>query len=76
MEAKYAALLETKGKNPAPNLFLPQLQKLLHSNLLAEGLALEKTEELSANPVDFCREILGFKPYAYQEEFIKLFVEN
>ena len=65
-----------KAKTLRPNQFLPQWQKLQHSNLLAEGLALEKTEELSANPVDFCREILGFKPYAYQEEFIKLFVEN
>ena len=67
---------KTKAKTLRPNQFLPQWQKVQRSNLLAEGLALEKTEELSANPVDFCREILGFKPYAYQEEFIKLFVEH
>ena len=59
-----------------PNQFLSQCQKLQHSNLLAEAVAQEKTEELSADPADFCRKILGFKPYAYQEEFIKLFEEN
>ncbi|MCW3983735.1 MAG: terminase family protein [Candidatus Bathyarchaeota archaeon] len=65
-----------KARTMRPNQFLPHWQKLQSSDLLAEGLALEKAEEISANPVDFCREILGFKPYTYQEEFIKLFVEN
>ncbi len=26
--------------------------------------------------MDFCREILGFKPFAYQERFIRMFEEN
>ncbi|MCW4004811.1 MAG: terminase family protein [Candidatus Bathyarchaeota archaeon] len=68
--------LRVKAKTMRPNKYLIQWQKVQRSNLLAEELALEKTEGLSANPVDFCREILKFKPYAYQEEFIKLFVEN
>ena len=68
--------LRAKPRALGPNQFLPQWQKVQHSNLLAEGLALEKTEEVSANPVDFCRKILEFQPYAYQEEFIKLFAEN
>ncbi len=37
---------------------------------------LAKTEEISDNPFDFCKKILGFTPYIYQEKFIKIFVEN
>ncbi|MGD6851870.1 MAG: hypothetical protein ACQCN6_07420 [Candidatus Bathyarchaeia archaeon] len=59
-----------------PNQFQQKWQKVQNSDLLAESSAVEETQELSADPADFCREILGFKPYAYQEEFIKLFVEN
>jgi phage FluMu gp28-like protein len=59
-----------------PNQYQLQWQKVQQRNLITELLELEKTEKLSANPVDFCREILKFTPYSYQEEFIKLFVEN
>jgi hypothetical protein len=59
-----------------PSQFLPRWQKLQHSNQLAQELVLEKTEALSADPVDFCREILGFVPFSYQEQFIRLFMAN
>ncbi len=59
-----------------PNQFLPLLQKLQNSDRRTESSAVEGTHELSADPADFCRKILGFKPYVYQEDFIKLFVEN
>jgi hypothetical protein len=39
-------------------------------------LAQEKTENLSSDPIVFCRELLGFTPFSYQEHFIRLFVEN
>jgi phage FluMu gp28-like protein len=59
-----------------PNQFQPRWQTLQKTNLAAEEVAMASTEEISSNPVDFCRDILGFKPYLYQEELIKLFVEN
>ncbi len=66
----------SKARTMRPNQFQQTWQKVQNSDLLAEGLALEKTVDLSEDPAVFCREILGFKPFAYQEEFIKLFVEN
>jgi len=59
-----------------PNQFQPRWQRLQHSDHLAEELAQETTEQLSADPVDFCREILGFEPFSYQEQCILLFVAN
>ena len=59
-----------------PNQILPRWQKLQQNNQLAEELVLEETQKLSADPVVFCREVLGFVPFAYQEQFIRLFREN
>jgi phage FluMu gp28-like protein len=59
-----------------PNQFLPRSQQIQITNLLAQEQTLKKTQQISADPVEFCRKILGFIPYAYQAEFIKLFVEN
>jgi phage FluMu gp28-like protein len=59
-----------------PNQILPKFQKAQHDNLIAHELALEKAVALGDNPIDFCKKILGFVPYSYQAEFIKLFVEN
>ena len=59
-----------------PNQFLPRWQQLQRSDLQSDESTIEETQKLSADPADFCRDILGFKPFAYQEEFIKLFVEN
>ena len=59
-----------------PRLILPRWQRTQQNDQLVEDEALEKTVELSADPVVFCREVFGFKPFAYQEQFIRLFVEN
>ncbi len=59
-----------------PNQILAKWQKVQQNNQLVEEVTLEKTRKLSADPVDFCREILGFKPFAYQEQFIQMFREN
>ena len=76
MEAKYAALLQQKAANDAPNQILPRWLKLQQNDQLIEEAVLEETQKLSADPVVFCKEILGFKPFAYQEQFIGLFKEN
>ncbi|MBN1245900.1 terminase family protein [Candidatus Bathyarchaeota archaeon] len=59
-----------------PNQILPKWQKIQQNDQLVEEAMLEKTQKLSADPVVFCKEILGFKPFAYQEQFIQLFKEN
>lgn len=35
-----------------------------------------RVEGLKENPVEFFRQILGFEPFSYQQEFIRLFEEN
>jgi phage FluMu gp28-like protein len=37
---------------------------------------LKKQQQLSTDPVDFCTAVLGFKPFTYQEQFVRLFQEN
>lgn len=41
-----------------------------------EAVRAEEVEELKSDPVEFFRQILGFKPFSYQEELIRKFEEN
>jgi phage FluMu gp28-like protein len=66
----------SKPRALRPSQILPWWQKIQHDDQLVEEAVLEKTRELSADPVVFCKEILGFKPFSYQEQFIQLFKEN
>jgi len=50
--------------------------KLEKTNLQIQQANSQKTAKLSADPVEFCSSILGFKPYSYQEQFIRLFEQN
>ena len=36
----------------------------------------EETKKLSLDPEEFCTKVLGFTPFAYQKEFMKMFQEN
>jgi hypothetical protein len=66
----------SKPRALRPSQFLPRWQKIQRDDQRVEEAELEKTRVLSADPVVFCREILGFKPFSYQERFIELFKEN
>jgi phage FluMu gp28-like protein len=59
-----------------PNQFLAKWQKLEATNQLIQQANLQKTTALSADPVQFISSVLGFKPYSYQEQFIRLFEQN
>ncbi len=59
-----------------PNQTLHSFQQIQQHNLTYQESELAKTKAFSNNPVDFCKQVLGFTPYTYQEELIKLFVEN
>ena len=65
-----------KARTMRPSQFLAKWQKLEQTNLQIQQANLEKTAELSADPVEFCSSVLGFKPFSYQEQFIRLFEQN
>ena len=37
---------------------------------------MKKAKKFSSDPVDFFEQVMGFKPFAYQVEFIRMFQEN
>ncbi len=59
-----------------PNQFQAKSRdvELSHSELKKD--VIEHAKQLSASPVDFLEQILGFKPYTYQKEFADLFENN
>jgi len=65
-----------KARTMRPNQFLLKWQKLEQTNQQIQQVNLQKTKTLSADPVEFCSSVLGFKPFSYQEQFIRLFETN
>ncbi len=59
-----------------PSQILPKWDKVKRSDRLIEIAQAEKIKKLSSDPVEFCTQILGFKPFPYQKEFIQIFTEN
>jgi hypothetical protein len=41
-----------------------------------EAVRVEKVEEYKSDPVEFFRQILGFKPFKYQADLIRFFEQN
>jgi phage FluMu gp28-like protein len=66
----------SKPRALRPSQILPKWQRIQQNDQLVEEATLEKAQRLSADPVVFCKEILGFKPFAYQEQFIQMFKDN
>ncbi len=54
-------------------LLKTKYQTLLQKAEQLETQTQQKTAQLSQDPVEFCKKILGFTPYTYQTEFIRLF---
>jgi hypothetical protein len=65
-----------QARTMRPSQFLPKWQKLQQTNQQIQQANLQKTIALSVDPVEFCSTVLGFKPYTYQEQFIRLFEQN
>ena len=59
-----------------PNQILPKWYNLQHSERLIEQLEVAKAQRLSSDPVEFFEQVVGFKPFPYQVEFIRLFQAN
>lgn len=59
-----------------PNQILPLWYSLQQSETLVEKAQLAKAQQLSSDPVEFFEQIVGFKPFPYQVEFIRMFVAS
>ncbi|MCW4002428.1 MAG: terminase family protein, partial [Candidatus Bathyarchaeota archaeon] len=59
-----------------PNQILPKWRKLQLSEQLIQQAQAIKIQASSTDPITFFKEILGFTPFAYQEEFARMFTEN
>jgi hypothetical protein len=55
---------------------LPKWYQLQLSKQLVEMSEVEKVNQFSNDPVVFFEQVLGFKPYSYQIEFIGMFQNN
>ena len=65
-----------KARTMRPSQFLLKWQKLEQTSLQIQQANLQKSIALSADPVEFISSAPGFKPFSYQEQFIRLFEQN
>jgi hypothetical protein len=70
---------DSSGKQPRtmrPNE-LRAAQKSLERNAeLLEAREVKETEESMKDPIQFCRQVLGYEPTEYEKKFMHLFVQN
>jgi phage FluMu gp28-like protein len=59
-----------------PSQILPAWYRLQESEQLVEKAEVEKAQQLSSDPVEFFEQVVGFKPFPYQVEFIRMFQSN
>ena len=68
--------LKRKAMTFRPDQVLASWHSVQESNGELEQVIVEQTRELSADPIDFFEQIIGFIPYEYQKEFVKIFLNN
>ncbi|MCW4018893.1 MAG: terminase family protein [Candidatus Bathyarchaeota archaeon] len=68
--------LEKEARTLRPSQILPQWHNVQQSNKQVRQTVIDRAKELSADPSVFFKQMLGFTPYEYQQEFIELFKEN
>src|SRR3972149_6431740 len=71
--------MQNFGKRPMtmrPSQILPTWYRLQQSEQLVEMAEVEKAQQLSSDPVEFFEQVVGFKPFQYQVEFIRMFQDN
>lgn len=59
-----------------PSQILPKWYRLQQSEQLDEKAEVEKAQQLSSDPIEFFEQVVGFKPFQYQVEFIRMFQNN
>jgi phage FluMu gp28-like protein len=68
--------LKKKARTLRPNQILAQWHRVQQTNREIRQSETTKTQKLSSDPIRFFEQIIGFKPFSYQEEFIKIFQNN
>jgi len=68
--------LRKKPKAMRPNDIMPKWFSLQHSERVVDEAEVTWAQNLSKEPTEFFRQVVGFEPTPYQKEFIKLFLEN
>jgi hypothetical protein len=68
--------LKKEARTLRPNQILPRWHNVQLTNREIRQAAIEKTQSLSVDPTKFFEQVIGFKPFAYQAEFIRMFQEN
>jgi phage FluMu gp28-like protein len=68
--------LKKKPRTLRPNQILLRWHNLQQSTNQIRQATLEKTQTLSQYPIKFFEQIIGFKPYEYQKEFVEMFQNN
>ena len=68
--------LKKEARTLRPNQLLHRWHSAQQINREIRQAAIQKTQELSADPIKFFEQVVGFKPFTYQTEFIRMFQEN
>ena len=58
-----------------PRKVMTRYQLLEQREQQAKNDAVQKAQKLSSDPAEFFEQVVGFKPFPHQEEFIRLFVD-
>jgi phage FluMu gp28-like protein len=59
-----------------PTEILPKWYSLQKSEKIVDDAEFARAQQLSNDPVEFFRQVVGFEPTSYQKEFIKLFLKH
>jgi hypothetical protein len=54
---------------------LPRWYRLQKSVRVVEEAEIERAQELSNEPIEFFRQVVGFEPTEYQKQLIDMFLE-
>jgi phage FluMu gp28-like protein len=65
-----------KARAMRPSQILPAWFRLQESERLVEKAEVENAQRLSSDPAEFFEQVVGFKPFAYQVQFIRMFQNN
>jgi len=69
-------LSEKKSRTMRPSRFLPNWFRLQRSVRIVEAEEMKRTQELSEDPIEFFRQVVGFEPTEYQKQLVEWFVSE
>ena len=73
---KRSKRLKKEARAYRPNQFLAKYRELEREHNQLRQTVTERTQQLSSNAADFFEQVLGFRLFAYQKEFVDIFENN